>query len=247
VVLVDDRVGSRHLAAMIRGAELTRLDSGDAAFTAADGRLVGIECKRVSDALQCMMTGRLADMQLPKMQQQYDIRYLLIEGRYRPDPDNGLLQLWWQPREERDWGRWTDALAGSRRMMYGSFEMWLHTMSEKGQARLERVPDKETTAALIKALYDWWQREEHQSFNVLHYGEGNGAQLSRPTMLRRMLALVPHVGWERSAILQRGVGGIQFLRRRDGQPMQQEDWYIERQIAEKSAKDIMEALSGEGD
>lgn len=245
-ILIDSRIGSKHLAPLIRNSELTQLDSADAAFSTVDGRLVGVEVKKVNDAVQCLYTGRLADEQIPKMRAQYDVCYLVIEGTYRPDPESGVLQLWREFDSSKDvkCGRWQDVTSGRKRLMYSAFESWLSTMETLGGVKVKSSTSSEGTAALLVSLYNWWQRSTHQSFDVMHSAEGVGATLSRPTMLRRMLALLPHVGWERSAVLAKRVGGVQFIRK-GGRPMGPSDWAIPREIAAKSAEDIMRACDGE--
>ena len=209
MILIDDRGGAKavtdkdhyptRLKLMIPNSTLTRLDSGDVAFGGANGITIGIELKHLSDALSCMFSSRLADTQLPAMAEAYDVRYLIIEDLYRPCPYSGVLQRWkaFPSKKDTVCGRWYDAAAGRNRVMYNTFEMWLQTMSELGGARLERTAGIETTAALVSSLYSWWQREEHHSFNVMHNGADTAA-LSRPTLLRRMAALLPGIGWQRS-------------------------------------------------
>lgn len=209
---MDDRGGAKakasaghyptRLAAMIPQSVLTRLDSADVAFSGTGGITVGIELKKVTDALSCMYTGRLADTQLPAMADAYDVRYLVIEELYRAEPATGVLQYY--RGEFGRWGHWQDAHAGRRRMMYQSFELWLHTLSEQGRARLEKTADIQATASLIQALYTWWNRNGHDSFKVMQEPQGQSAELARPTRLRRMAAQLPLIGWERSkAVVER--------------------------------------------
>lgn len=246
MILVDSRVGSKHLAPLIRNSELTQLDSADAAFSTVDGRLVGVEVKKVNDAVQCMYTGRLADDQIPKMRATYDVCYLVVEGVYRPEPGTGVLQLWreFDSTKPVKCGQWYDVQSGRKRLMFSAFESWLSTISTLGGVSVRNTSSVDTTAALLSVLYNWWQRGDHRSFDAMHWSEGDSAVLSRPTMLRRMVALLPHIGWIRSAVLASKVGGVQF-HRKDGKPMRREDWYIEREIAEKSAMDIVAACGGD--
>ena len=249
MILIDSRVGSKHLAPLIRNSELTQLDSADAAFSTVDGRLVGVEVKKVNDAVQCLYTGRLADEQIPKMRAQYDVCYLVIEGVYRPELESGVLQLWreFDSSKPVKCGQWHDVTSGRKRLMYQAFEMWLTSIERMGGVSLRVTPNSAATASLLTSLYNWWQRDDHASFSVMHSSEGSGgATLSRPSMLRRMLALLPHVAWERSAELQRRIGSVQF-RRKDGEPMCAEDWYIKGEIAQKSAEDIVRACDGQAD
>lgn len=128
--------------------------------------------------------------------------------------------------------------------MYCAFESWLSSLANLGGISVRNTSSSEVTAALLLALFNWYQRESHQSYNTMHQAEGEVAALTRPTMLRRMLALLPHVGWERSKILLPRVAKVQFVNKR-GAVMRSEDWYIENQIAEKSASDIDRACNGE--
>ena len=137
LILIDDRGGATaassgehyptRLSELIPNSILTRLDSGDVAFEAHDGTMVGIELKRVTDAVSCMFSSRLADGQLPAMSEQYGVRYLIVEGLYRSKPDSGVLQTWKWFRSDKGvvCGTWYDARAGKNKLTYSSFEMWL--------------------------------------------------------------------------------------------------------------------------
>ena len=223
MLLIDDRGGAKgrsdaehyptKLQSLIPNSMLTRLDSGDVAFSGAGGVTVGIELKKVPDALSCLYSSRLADTQLPAMAMAYDVRYLVIEDLYRAEPGTGVLQRWKAFPSQKDvhCGRWYDAHAGRNRVMHSTFELWLHTMSELGGASLERTADTAATASLITVLYAWWQREEHHSFNVMYESQGDGAALSRPGMLRRMAALLPGIGWVRSKAVAAHFGSVERM------------------------------------
>lgn len=241
-ILVDSRIGSKHLAELIPNSVLTQLDSADVCFEGS-GVTIGVELKTVMDAVSCMYSGRLADRQIPLMKAQYDICYLVIEGVYRPCPQSGVLQYLKLFDKESEkgiqCGKWLDASSGRKRLMYGSFENWLSTLTLKGGLHLRFTPSPDSTAAMLASLCTWYQRESHHSFHVLDESTET-AVLSRPTMLRRMIALLPRVGWDRSAILARRFTGVKFLP--DGDLP--EKWYIENQIAEGTARKIVEACGG---
>lgn len=206
MILIDDRIGSKHLQLLIPGSELTRLEAGDACWSGADGTLVGVEVKRLSDAVACMFTGRLADEQVPKLRSSYDVVYLVIEGVYRPCPQSGVLQSWQEfpSGKETKCGRWTDATShGRQRLMFSSFVSWMSSIEILGGLRVRNTVSPESTAALLSSMYSWWQRDlgEHRSFDVMH--EGNGAAMTRPQLVRRMAALLPGIGWVKSAAVER--------------------------------------------
>lgn len=246
-ILIDDRGGAKgvsgyptQLHALLPDSLLTRLDAGDIAFSGVCGT-VGIELKRVTDALSCMYSSRLADVQLPRMREHYDVRYLVIEEPYRAEPGTGVLQRWktFPSSKKTIVGRWYDAHAGKNRVTFQAFQMWLTTLTMQGQATLLRTGTLEETADLIKALYCWWQRDDHRSMMVMHWDEGDSAVLSRPTMLRRILALLPNVGWHRSGILCKRFSSVAEM-----VAAPPEAWLIERQIAMPTALKIVAALRG---
>lgn len=244
MILIDSRVGSKHLAALLGdNAILTQLDYGDAAWS-GNGITVGVEIKTVLDAVSCLYSGRLADHQIPGLKASYDVVYLIIEGIWRPSPE-GVLQYfkWFPSKKETVCGQWMTAV-NRKPLMYSAFESWLQSLASLGGVSVRSTPSSDTTAALLLSLHNWYQRESHESFKAIHQAEGNGAVLSRPTMLRRMLALLPHIGWDRSAMLLSRVKGVAF-RGSNGSYLSGEDWYVEGQIAEKSAEDIDRACSGE--
>jgi len=240
MLLIDDRIGSKHYADIIPNSIVTRLEYGDVAFS-GNGITIGIEIKKLSDAVSCMYTGRLADHQIPGLRQSYDVVYLIIEGIWRPEPESGVLQYF--KGELGKWGKWLDMTTGRKRLMYNSFEQWLSTLALQGGLLVRSSPSAETTAALCTSLYAWFQRERHSSYDAMQESTGDSAVLSRPTMLRRMVALLPRVGWSRSKELALRCKGVQFIRK-DGKPMATEDWFIENEIAIGTAVKIMEACDG---
>lgn len=246
MILLDDRGGSKAkdssshyptlLSSLIPGSVLTRLDSADVAFTGHGGITIGMELKKVTDALGCLYSGRLADLQLPTMSQAYDIRYLVIEGLYRAEPKTGVLQHY--QGELARWGHWKDAIVGRNRMMYSAFEMWLHTLSEQGGARLEKTSDIDGTALLIQALYCWWQREDHASYNVMRLYQGDSAVLSRPTVMRRVAAQLPMIGWKRSELVDKKFHSIAEMALAT-----EEDWKSIDGIGDGIAKAVVEVIN----
>lgn len=215
-------------------AELTQLEYGDVAFE-ANGVTVGIECKRVLDAVNCMYSGRLADHQLPGLRGCYDICYLLVEGLWRAEPESGVLQIY--RGELGKWGQWTDALSGWKRLLYSSFEHYLLSMSQLSGVTLLSTPSAQETASLLLSLETWWAKGSHGSFRVMQ--EHMGPELTRPTMLRRMIALLPRVGWSRSAILAQRFSSVQQLT-----DASVEQFLIPNEIAMPTAMKIWEAIHG---
>ncbi len=90
MILVDSRIGSKDLIKPLGSiSKLAVLEFADAMFVGGgEGNkpvFVGIEIKKIKDALSCIMSGRFAGHQLVGLVKEYDVRYLIIEGWYRAD------------------------------------------------------------------------------------------------------------------------------------------------------------------
>jgi ERCC4-type nuclease len=241
MILVDDRIGSVHYAEHISNSVITRLDSADIAFD-GNGITIGIEVKKIMDAVQCMYSGRLTDHQIPLMRKSYDRCYILIEGVYRACPKSGVLQylrMFEEKGQGIQAGRWVDAASGIRRLMYSSFVSWTTTLGLIGGTVIVNSTSLESTVATIMALYSWYQRENHKSFKTMDETTESEV-LTRPTILRRMIALLPRIGWDRSGILAK-----RFISVADMVNAPPEKWLIEKQIGMETASKIVAILNGE--
>ena len=235
MILLDDRVGSVHYAEYLgERCTIIRLESADAAF-AGNGHTVGVEIKRVPDAVNCLYSGRLADAQIPLMRQQYDVCYLVIEGLYQPDTA-GVLQQYKGGLGK--WGHWHDARSGSKRLMYSQFEQWLSTLEVEGGVRVRHTLTPWSTANLLLALENWWSRGGHKSFHVMHNGSDT-ASLTRPNMLRRIAAELPLIGWERSAAVAQHFKSVEAM-----VEATEAEWREIDGIGKGIAKAVVEALHG---
>src|SRR3989304_2010126 len=96
MVLVDDRVGSAGLADLLKDAILTTLEYGDCAFSGngPNGIIkIGVERKAISDLIQSINSGRLSGHQLPGLLETYDRVYLLVEGQWRGNRKDGIVEV----------------------------------------------------------------------------------------------------------------------------------------------------------
>lgn len=206
-IQVDNRAGSVDLAPMLRtlGCEvdLCRMEFGDVAFTGlganGDPVSVGIECKTLDDVLACIISGRFAGHQLPGLIKSYDHVYLLVQGQWRARiPDGTLQQYKFQHGREF----WMEAGGGQRRWMWRDLEAWLTSMAIMGGLRVHRVPDWREGTMWLKTVYNWFQKETHQSHQVVYGGKElytDRALLVRPSLARRIAKELPGIGVVRSA------------------------------------------------
>ena len=140
MIFVDDRVGSRELMRYLppQLAELTRLQFGDAMWlgNGPDGPLhIGVEIKAIGDMLKSIVDGRFAGHQLPGLLRDFHVVYLIVEGKYRPQKDTGLLQIPWR-------STWVDADFGAKRWMHRDLDGFLSTMEMKFAIKIRRTYDR---------------------------------------------------------------------------------------------------------
>ena len=233
MIYVDDRIGSVHYAKALFPSQIERLEYGDICFEGANGKLIGIECKKIGDLISSILSGRLADHQLPGMRGIYDYSYLIVEGYYRPDPESGLLQQW------RGGNTWKALWTGRQGFTWSALEGWITSMEMLVGLHVRRTTDQRETVATVMALYHWWQKAEHKSLHVFNTAQ-DAAALERPGTLRRMAAQLPLVGWERSLEVGKKLAKV-FERANTTES----DWIIPGEIGPGIAKKIVKAIRGE--
>lgn len=248
MIYVDDRAGSKDYAPLLPKSELCRLDYGDVCF-AGNGPhgdvLVGLELKQLSDVLNCIMTGRFADVQAPGMVKAYDYSWLIIEGSWNCDPD-GMLVV---PRRNR--GLVPVAL-GRRRFMYRDLEQWLASVEMQAGIRVRCTKGKQETVATILGLYHWFQKDydEHKTFKCFHQDGPDSALLSRPTLTRRIAAELPSVGWRWSMVAEKAfetVGGLCGATIADWAALELRGKVRERwRFGMTNARKVVKAIHGDG-
>lgn len=231
MILVDSRIGSKHMVDKLSPAQLETLEFGDCCFTGGN-RLIGIELKRINDCVSSLLSGRFADGQLPGMLQMYDVSYLIVEGYYRCDPQSGLVQGW-------RGGRWSDLVSGRQRLTWSALDNWLTSMETLGGLRVRRTTTEAETIKTIQALYNWWQRDDHKSLHVFNTAS-DAAAVERPGLLRRMAAQLPMIGWQRSADVAK-----RFTSVRNMALAELDDWTDIDGIGPGIAAKVWSAINGE--
>ncbi len=213
MLLVDNRAGSSDFYPVLKSlgldTQLTTMPFGDVAWVGVGPDQmpvnVGVEIKKIDDALACLTSGRLAAVQLPGMIKSYDHLYFLLVGEYRARARDGVME---QRREHRD-GRgayWCESGGGQRRWLWRDFEAWLLSMTIMSGMRLIKEPTLESAAQYLKVLYNWYQKDEHKSHLAMYTSKdlyGDTALLVKPPLVRRIAAELPGVGLTRSADVAR--------------------------------------------
>ena len=197
MIKVDNRVGSKELAKMIKKSRLCRMEFGDFSFSGCgpdDAKVtIGIERKSVTDLIACCYTGRFAGHQLPGMSDMYDYNYLVVEGVWRIHSKSKRMETY---RGNR-WKETTPQMHGD------GFTGFINSIGVIAGWQIRHTNGAVATAALIESLYKWWQKgyEKHRSHMAIKHPALPTANLhfGKASVLRRVLSELPGIGVERSA------------------------------------------------
>lgn len=204
MIQIDDRQGSAELAPMFPPGVpvvVSRLEYGDFAFIGRGPEdepvSVGVERKAMKDLLNSMVTGRLSGHQLVGLVNTYHYVYIIVEGMWRFNPNDGML-------EERAGINWIPIQLGSRRFMAKEVLGFLHTLMVKTGVMVFYTNSRKETAQVVNVLYGWWVNktfDEHTAHLGLvkrHQSGDNAVELVKAPLLRRVAAELPGVGWQKS-------------------------------------------------
>jgi ERCC4-type nuclease len=156
-LLVDPRAGSSSLAKPLKRlglpVKVELMAFADVSFfgkgEGGNPIPVGIEYKRLGDALQCLGDSRFTSHQLPGLRDCYEDIYLVVEGEWRPS-STGMLLV----KRGKRWGPLPGR--GRRQLTYERFTKWLLSLQIRGGVSVIRTPSFAETVATIHAIYRWW-------------------------------------------------------------------------------------------
>jgi len=175
----------------------------DACFSSVDEKVVACERKKIGDMASCVLDGRfLFQMQTCK-EAGADYLCLILEGRYRRNPEDGLLEVpVWVPfvnvggyhkrREE-----WQPVKPS---MMFSRFDQYLTEIQRDVGIIVKHTENVRGTADTILALYQNFQTpfDQHQSLNQFHFERPPQVLLVRPSLVKRVAKEFSGFGWERA-------------------------------------------------
>lgn len=220
-VEVDSRVGSKQLLPLLKKLHVpavsARLEYGDAAMdgNGPEGEVrVGVERKTIYDLLSSIGSGRLSAHQLPGLVKEYDYRWIVVEGVWRPGKDN-VVEVWR--------GGWRKAPGW---ISYAEVDRYLVTLEVRGGVKVRRTTNLYETAIFIRGLRMWWSKpwEAHRAHLAVQKGVDSrllGTTLERDILaartpkdwerirrkvVRRMAAALPGLGWEKSEAVMKRFG-----------------------------------------
>jgi ERCC4-type nuclease len=206
VITVDRRIGSADLERPLKKlgcqVKVATLPFGDFSFYSHESYgpcHVGIERKRVDEICQAITDTRFTGHQLPGMLKTYDVRILLVEGRYWPAPNSGLLMI-----------NGREAGFTRRRYMYSEIEHFLMSMRNKAGLWVDKTSSPADTAWWVHTCYTWYQKpkDQHKSVYAINEVKPDSAILDERTLLRKLAAQLPGIGWTRSKAVEQHFGSV---------------------------------------
>ena len=190
MIYIDRNVGSGsgvgnlgpHFQKFNQDYSLTTLDSADACFSGyLDGETinVGIEIKTISEMVQIFKDHRVLSGQVPRMVEQYDVRYFVVEGHWEALPNGHLKTYKYLSRSRirtvNGRKRKNTYLTRDTRMLYSSF-LGVLTAVEMAGVYVRKTTCIEETAAMIRFLYHYFQERNH---SLIKKVEGRGLKVAK--------------------------------------------------------------------
>lgn len=238
MIQIDNRIGSKELYPFLpEPKELTRLEFADVCFT-GNGRggpaYIGIERKTIGDFIQSMTTGRLSGHQLPGLVNSYSHVYIIVEGLWRANRESGLLEIW----QGSGWGANT---YGCRRYMCSSIWNYMTSIEVSSGASIRTTGSMKETCQLITSLQSWWSKpfHKHHGMEVLANVCPTGT-FAKPSMVRKIAAQLPGIGWERSKAVIGTFGTVAEM-----VDATKEEWMEIEGIGKRIAENVVIALHTE--
>jgi ERCC4-type nuclease len=174
---------------------------------------VGVELKKMSDALTSISTGRLGGTQIPRMLRVYDVVFILTYGQYRVGAHNYL--------EVRRRDGWQQYRIGTRAVPWSYFEGFL--LSAQIQASLlskplfhKHVYDINEAAHWLRVLDSWLEKpwDKHRARAVFDKSREMSALPNADpveTQIARTAASLPAFDWVRGHAIAKHFDSIEEM------------------------------------
>lgn len=214
MIQIDSRQGSGEFVSLFPPGVPTivgKLEFGDFAFLGnGEGDepvSIGVERKGIKDLLNSISTGRLAGHQLIGLVNNYHYVYIVVEGLWRFNPTDGML-------EERNGPGWTPIQLGSRRFMAREVLGFLHTLMVKTGVMVFYSGSKRETVQVVCMLHGWWSNKSwddhtaHLGLVKQHKSTEGAVELVKAPLLRRVAAELPGIGWQKSREVAKHFGSV---------------------------------------
>ena len=175
----------------------------DACFASVDEKLIACERKKIGDLCACINNGRFLFQMQNCKSAGADYLILISEGRYRRNPDDGVLEapVWgFNPRTNHRAEVWEPVKPTT---MFSRFDQYLTELQRDAGIIVKHTENVRGTADTILALYQNFQTppDQHQSLNQIFKPPTPSVQLVRPSLVRRIASELPGIGWEWSGVV----------------------------------------------
>lgn len=152
---------------------------------------VGLEYKTVWDLVESICTDRLGCSQVPLMVENYEVRYLLVEGVYRRSGD-GDVEVEQYP------GRFVKLRRGKAGYVkYSYVTKFMKSLYHQAGFWELRTLSKEGTIHEIYQCWEWWQRpwDEHDSLHGIYSPVLSGpVRFRKPNFVAQCAYPYPGIG-----------------------------------------------------
>lgn len=214
--------------------------------------LIVVERKKPGDLSQCIIDGRYLNQAQTAKTAGADVLVIIVEAvQLRSNPDDGLLeQLNWgiSPRTMKRCQVWEPV---KPTITYSRFDQYLTELAHLAGVIVKRTADVHETVAVIKSLWVNFQTapDEHNSLHSVYTTPLQGTLLVKPSLVRRVAAELPGIGWAWSkSVLER------FTSVQDMVDASVDDWAgltcenngKKRRLGTKVANRVIEALHKKG-
>jgi len=203
--------------------------------------LIAVERKKIGDMASCISSGRLLAQLQASVVVGVDVLVVLVEGRVRRSPEDGLLEIptWGvNPRTMKRCEMWQPVKPTTTYSRYCQYLFELERLAGVYVLRSEGVQE---TAAVIVSLWSWFQSpaDGHQSLRKFYKRPPPTVQLVRPSFTRRVAAELDGIGWTLSAPVAQHLPSVERM-----VAASEEDWRTIPGIGKKLAKSAIAELCG---
>lgn len=169
--------------------------------------MVGIERKRTRDMLNSIRSGRFSGEQLPKLLEQYEHSYLILEGTWRTNWVTGHL-------EEPCGGGWSPVRLNRLGDAFTGLELrgFLNTISVMTPVTVLYSFDDKDTVDQVVGLERYFSKpwDKHHGHVALHTSPER-VLLGKAGTVRRVAAALNGVGWEKSSVVAEAFVSVESM------------------------------------
>jgi ERCC4-type nuclease len=164
----------------------------------------------------------------------------VLEGRYRRNPDDGILEIpvWGINSRGNHAEVWKPVQPTT---MFSRFDQYLTEIQRDAGIIFKHTENVRGTADVILALYQNFQTppDQHNSLHQIFKPPAPSVQLVRPSLVRRIASELKGIGWTRSSVVAEHFSSVL-----DMVQASEQEWSSIPGIGKKTAQKVVKALGG---